>query len=146
MDRVNGTAELNESALKDSFAVVSTLIAKEWPAVEQEALAATAGDAGRVVDLVAERTQHTKTLVRRQLAELVREAAERSEPGILMAQAKAVLDRLEKKTAELSSYVRDTVAPQAHKKVQENLLMSLLCALGVGVLLGFVLRSLGRGR
>jgi hypothetical protein len=72
MGQDDSGAVLSKSAFADAFSTLRPAILGEWSQLDEAALAATAGDLDKVVLLVAERTAHTKALVRRQLEELYR--------------------------------------------------------------------------
>lgn len=129
----------------------------------------TGGDIERVVAVVARATEHTRALVRRQLAELsgLTGAADAAADP-LTARVEAALRRLEERTAglrgqandvverasalagrasEVADHVKQDLVPEAEAKVKENPLVSLLVALGLGMILGLIIGgSFGRGR
>ncbi|MEI8258575.1 MAG: hypothetical protein WCJ30_23120, partial [Deltaproteobacteria bacterium] len=125
------------------------LVAKEWPALDGEALAKTDGDLERVVALVVQATAQSEPFVRGKLEELLALA---SRPANTNDSARArdplieLLERLEKKTTELASELRGSVLPTAREKVKDNLLVSLLVALGLGFILGVIFTMGGRRR
>lgn len=141
----NAAPTIDDDSFRDAFARMQSLIVEEWPDIEERELGQTEGDLGQVVELVAGKTKHTKTLVRRQLAELHQVAAEGGDDSNALSQVKKAIKRLETRTAEITSHVREELLPTAQAKVRENMLLSLFVALGLGFLLGFVLRG-GRGR
>lgn len=138
MATTNGT--MTKDAFKSSFTDIEPLIMEEWPEVDRTALDGTGGDLEKVVTLVAQKTEHTKTLVRRQLAELNRMASEDGTEGRL----KALIKRLEDKTSEISGRVKDDMLPAAEQKVRDNLIVSLLVSAAFGFLLGVIMRGFGR--
>lgn len=68
----DGAVGLSNGVFHGAFAKLSPAILEEWTAVDAPALAATGGDYDKVVALIADRTAHTKVLVRRQLEEIYR--------------------------------------------------------------------------
>jgi hypothetical protein len=137
----------------ESFDGLKPLICAEWPAVEEASLAETGGDYAKVVELIAKTTDHTKALVRRHLGELqqIAEAdtkATNGEGALAAAQRtlQETLRKLQAKAAELGEYVRSQAIADAKAKAEQHPLATLLMAVGLGFLLGFVLRGLGRGR
>jgi hypothetical protein len=144
MTQSNGaSANIWTESFKQDFAKVRPLITREWPAVDGEALLKTDGDLDRVISLVAESTSHTSALVRTKLEEL---------HGLAIAPPRGardpmieLLERLEKKTTDLASELRSSALPHARDKVKDNLLVSLLVAVGLGFILG-VIFVLGGGR
>jgi ElaB/YqjD/DUF883 family membrane-anchored ribosome-binding protein len=125
------------------FPALVPLIREEWPGIDGEALAQTKGDYDLVVALIAEQTEHTTALVKRQLDEL-RALAQGDCCG--ERSLRQVLSRWQSKSDEIASYVRNRMLAEAKAKVGENPLVSLLMAIGLGFILGFVLRGVGRDR
>lgn len=142
----NGVAPsaASRESFKTNFAGLEAAILEEWPAVDKASLAATQGELDQVVELVAEKTEHTKTLVRKQLQELEKLAGERrDEPK--KNKTEALLEAWEKKTAVLAKELREKVLVDAEKRVRENVLVSLLVALGLGLLVGLFIGGGRRG-
>lgn len=150
-----------------SFDRIKPLIREEWPAIDEEALDATEADPAKIVALVADRTEHSKALVRKHLGEiaevagvgaanfeqrlvrlihLLEEKAEPVQQGVANArkQATKLVHDVEERGGQLIDEVKQTV-PKAEEKMKDNLWTSLLAALGVGVLLGLIV-GLTRGR
>jgi ElaB/YqjD/DUF883 family membrane-anchored ribosome-binding protein len=140
--------------------VISPKILAEWPEVGRPALEATAGDPAAVVDLVAERTHHTKTLVKRQLAEIIGEAHAPSplESRLLrvlhaleatVEPLEAEADRLVEKAARVAedvgeqgrAIVRDArrEVDAAERTLRGNFWTTLFVTLGLGVVAGLFL-------
>jgi len=144
--------ELTRSAFQESFAKLEPAILAEWEQLDSGALSATGGDLDKVVVLVAERTAHTKALVRRQLQELFAVSAEpprrRVAPGpsrlrqnlhnVLPESADELLQELEERTANILRELRGGVLKDTRARVKENLLFSLLVTLGLGFIVGVV--------
>jgi len=143
-DSNGATQDISANSFKEDFGTLQPLILKEWPSVDGSALAATGGDLDRVVTLVAEKTEHTKALVRRQLAEL-REMGLKGRARAQRADARfrEVLDRLEKRTTELAKEIRGPMMENARGRLRENVFVSLLAALGLGFLLGAIIGLIG---
>lgn len=149
----------------ESFATLRPLIRQEWPAVEEEALEATAGDAQKVVALIAERTERSQVRIRHTLADLVDFAGVETVPAEkagLEGRLLDVLQRLEKHVEPVQAQARQqaqqlrergqhlaedmrAAVPQAEEKLKENFWTTLLAALGLGVILGLLMGG-GRGR
>lgn len=148
MSNQNGvTAALSDETFRASFGTLKDAILAEWPAVDGEALTATDGELEKVVALVAAKTEHTKTLVRKHLAEL--STLQPDPKGATSAkkwasQANEMFEKFEKRTADLVKELRGTVLVNAKEKVRENLLVSLVMALGLGLLIGLVFGSTRR--
>lgn len=142
-----------------AFTAVAPLIREEWPGLDASALEATGGDMERVTSLVAAHTDRTKALVRRQLAELyelgARETGASRKSHVRSAAAKAgvpdlaelieAVQRLEALATEQARKVSAEVLPRAEVKVKENLWVSLLISLGLGMILGLWMAA-GRRR
>jgi ElaB/YqjD/DUF883 family membrane-anchored ribosome-binding protein len=149
-----GSNQPTNEAFAATFEALQPLIRAEWPVVDEAALTETAGDYEKVVALVAKSTEHTKALVRRHLGELQQVAAEdakgeaASDGTLAAAQRKLqeTLKGLQAKASELSDYVRTQALADAKTKAEQHPLVTLLMAVGLGFILGFVLRGLGRGR
>lgn len=145
MTQSNGTAASWPEVFKSDFSRVKPWIAKEWPTLDGEALAGTGGDYEQVVSVVTGATAHTQTLVRAKLEELHALATERPKIPHDRDALVELLERLEKKTTDLAAELRSSVLPTAREKVKDNLLVSLLVALGLGFILG-VIFALGGSR
>jgi ElaB/YqjD/DUF883 family membrane-anchored ribosome-binding protein len=133
-----------------AFEKLVPLIVGEWPDVQADALAETKGDYEAVVTLIARKTEHTRALVRRQLAELEGLArapatGDGESNGDELQRLRKLVERIQERSREVSEYVHDKMLGDAEKKVRQNPLVALLWALGVGLLLGFILRGSGRG-
>jgi ElaB/YqjD/DUF883 family membrane-anchored ribosome-binding protein len=138
----NGAAtEVSAEDFRAAFARVRPLMEKEWPAIDGAAIEATAGELDKVVDLVARETEKNRDAVKQQLFELHAKATRRR-----VDRLEQIVDRLEKKTREIADKVKRDYAPKAEAKIKENLWVSLLVALGLGMLIGLILRLGGRRR
>ena len=140
--------ELSRSAFQESFGKLEPVILAEWQQLDAGALTATGGELDKVVALIAERTAHTKVLVRRQLEELWQVTAEppRRRKGatganlhaVLPDAADDVLQELEQRTAELIRELRGGLLKDTRTRVKDNLLFSLLVTLGLGFIVGVI--------
>ena len=133
------------------FGDLLPLIRDEWPQVAVSALEETAGDYDQLVALIATETEHTKTLVRRQLDELRKLSGERKAKNAWLhdnelQKLREMLDRLQFKSNDVADYVRDRMAEDARKQVNQNPLVTLMMAIGLGFILGFILRGPGGRR
>jgi len=135
-----------------AFSAVEPLIREEWPGLDASALEATGGDLEKVTALVATHADRTKALVRRQLDELyelgTRKAGKAHGAAPRPMEWKELLDavkRLETLAAEEARKVSDDLLPRAEAKVKENIWMSLLLSLGLGMILGLWMAT-GRRR
>jgi hypothetical protein len=156
---MNATKVEIAEALAKAFAAVQPLICSEWPAVDAKALEATEGKYDEVVELVASTTEHSKTLIKRHLGELVQIAQEDapkpaagaeccgdSALGAAQRSLQEALRILQGKATEVSNYVRNQALTDAKHKAEQNPLVTLLVAIGLGFIFGFLLRGLGRDR
>ena len=156
---MHATKAQTTEALAKTFPALRPLICEEWPEVDAKALEATEGDYEKVVALVTSSTEHSKTLVRRHLAEIVQvaneDAANRAARGsgkgggALGAARRNVEDAL-RKLHETASEGADRVRKRAlivtKHEVQRHPLVALLMAIGLGFIFGFWLRGLGCDR
>lgn len=142
MAATNGV--ITRERFKSTFTDLHPLILAEWPEVDEKLLVGTEGDLEKVVELVAKKTEHTKTFVKKQLDELSQVAV--SEVEDAETRIRRMLTKLELKTHEISGYVKENMLPGAEQKVRDNLLVSLLTTVCFGFLLGFIFRGFGRGR
>lgn len=151
-------APLSKTEFASAFADLQPAILAEWSQVEATALAATEGDLDRVVSLIAEQTAHTKALIRRQLEELHRvlSAPPRPRPGSghrarrgeapLPDSVDAMLHDLEERAAHILRDLRGNMLSDARGKVRENVLFSLIIAVGFGFIVGVLFTGWGRGK
>ncbi len=150
-------APLSKTEFASAFADLQPAILAEWSQVEAAALAGTDGDLERVVSLIAEKTAHTKALIRRQLEELHRvlsapprprpSSGQRARRGeALPDSVDAMLHDLEERAAHLLRDLRGNMLSDARGKVQENVLFSLIIAVGFGFIVGVLFTGWGRGK
>ena len=144
----NGAAasEVSADAFKSAFAAVSALIRQEWPSIDARALDATGGDLDQVVELVAAKLERTKASVKKQLAELHALATSTDKVEAKVSTLQAMVDKLEARSREIAERVKKEMLPQAEERVRNNLWTSLLIALGLGMLIGLLLRIGGSRR
>jgi hypothetical protein len=151
-------ADKPDDAFKRAFAAVAPLVKEEWPGLDAAALEATGGDFDKVTTLVADHTEHTRLVIRRQLGELLaiaERSPNRAVNGAATERPKGVADqmddvlaavrRLESFASEEAKKMSSKVLPAAETRVRQNLWMSLLLALGLGVILGLWMNG-GRRR
>lgn len=148
---MNEISQQTTEAFAESFAAVKPLICAEWPAVEPAALDRTKGDWAKVVTLVVKTTEQDQAQVEKQLAELQQVAVEEDpEPAPAPAAGKRpvqeALRTMQARMNEVADYVRRQMVEDARTKARDNFLITLLMAIGLGFLLGFILRGFGRGR
>lgn len=164
-------AELSDDSFKDNLNELIPLIEAEWPSMDTEVIRAAEGDVDAVVDYIAAQTEHTRTLVRRQLAELnslairdritkeaqVKPATNGSSTNSinstsngtngsgLSSEIDQILQVLERHTEDLVGQFKKDVLPEVSDRARSNIGTSLLTALGIGFLLGIIIGG-GRGR
>lgn len=159
-----------EDAFRERWPEIEALVRDEWPDVDSTALARTEGDPEAVVGVLASATDHTRTLLRKQLGELAdvagvggglevrlsrflrRLEAESQAVGAQASQAREqaeeVLGDVRRRGQELADEVRREATervPDVEERIKSNVWTSLLAALGLGVLLGMLVGG-GRGR
>lgn len=146
---------------KANFKAIVPLILEEWSDLSPDNLASTDGELERVVDCIATLTDRTRALIRRQLRELYQLALLESAPPkttrlserltqltnskLTETELKQTIDLLEERTEELLAQFKKEVLPELNDKVRNNVGGSLLTALGIGFILGFLLGGI-RGR
>lgn len=147
-------------AFKRAFVALTPLVLEEWPDLDPKALEATEGDFDRVTALVAEHTDRTHVTVRRKLGELLvvaerparrangaEVAGDRPKPAAeQMDELFAAIRRIESFAADEAKRVSTKVLPAAEIRVQKNPWLSLLMALGLGLILGLWLNGGRRQR
>jgi hypothetical protein len=142
---------LGKSEFASAFADLQPAILAEWPQVDAAGLTATGGELEPVIGLIAEKTAHTRALVRRQLEELyrvhmappprVRGAGGHRE---LQESVDAMMHDLEKRAARILRELRGGMLSSARGKVQDNIIFSLLVSLGLGFIVGVLFIGWGR--
>ena len=164
---------LSPEQFKTGFEQLVPLITQEWTDLDREELMATDGDLDLAVDLIATATDHTKTLIQAQLAELhslslTWERREQQEKALQQAPSQSpsqsnhspnpdedhppspsiddVLDLLERRTEQLVERVKADVLPEVKSQAKRNLGASILTALGIGFLLGLFVGGSGGDR
>jgi hypothetical protein len=162
---------MNRTEFHHAFPQLSNLLLAEWPELNGESLSATHGELDHVVSLIVEKTGHTRTLVRRQLAEIFRlvtspsaaetkkgQAAAFAHDGHAAATSvsdaahealhsfEAILTQLEKKAGHLVRELRGNVVAHTTGKIRQHPVLSSLIALGLGFIFGVLFKGLTRGR
>ncbi len=139
---MSATSANGSNGFQDAFERIKPLIREEWPAIDADSLSATGGDYDRVVSLIADKTDHTKALVKQQLDEL--RATANGGSGGVDQRLQDMLHKLQERSNEIAGYVKKQMLADAKSKVSENPLVALLTAIGLGFILGFILRGMGR--
>lgn len=137
----NGRTNKQAEGFSEHFAELVPLLVEEYEQVDRDTLERTEGDYGQVVALLADKTGKTKVRIKRELADL-RDLAGEPSPG-KREQLRIMLEKVQAKSNEIADYVRQQMMVDAKSKVGENPLVSLAMAVGLGFLLGFLLRGLG---
>lgn len=160
-------SEFSAAGFSEIWASLRALILEEYAKVDGDSLDAVGPDPKGLVDLIAQRTEHTRALARKQLGELadlasaevsgwearllrlVRQLEATAEPLADRAEqardhARALADDLSVTGEAMAEEVRRRV-PEAEEHLRDNLWSSLATALGLGVILGFLI-GFGRGR
>ena len=148
---------LNRAGFLESWDQMAPLILQEWEVVDEESLEKTEGDLDKVVALVSERTARTKAMVRRMLFELyqvVHEQPQRTRTSQRRARAastrgesvEAMVHELERRAAQVMRELRGGMLQDARGKVRENVLFSLVIAIGFGFIVGVLFTGWGRGK
>jgi len=154
MEAKTSTNDIPTDTFQRTFQSVVPLIREEWPTIDAAALDATAGDLDQVTALIASHADRTRVAVKRHLLELHAVAArapQKNGTSTLGAGMSKRFDdlvsavrRLESLALEEAKKVSDKIVPKAEAKVRENLWTSLLVALGVGMVMGFLMSLVGR--
>jgi len=142
------SAALSATTFTERYTAVLPLIKEEWPEVSDDDLSTAGNDLDQLVTTIAKATDGTKVKVKRHLAELVdvakdEPAAEpkRSVKDEVATQLKGLLDKVESRSEEALNYARQEALPQAEQKMKDNLLVTVLVALGFGFLMGLLIRG-----
>jgi len=170
MGQDDSASVLSKGAFANAFPTLRPAILGEWSQLDEAALAATSGDLDKVVALIAERTAHTKALVRRQLEEIYRvvltPAAEvhtaasgagrsrRPRPaadgdGAAAGQGANIdhlIEEFERRTAHIVRELRGGFLDGARGRVRDNVFFSLLVTLGLGFIIGVLFTGGNRGK
>lgn len=162
MGQDDGGSTLSKSAFAGAFSTLRPAILGEWSQVDDAALAATSGELDKVVALIAERTAHTKALVRRQLEELYRvvmiPAAEPGHTGRPRRPRAAadgdahganldhLIEEFERRTSHIIRELRGGFLGGARDRVRDNVFFSLLVTLGLGFIVGVLFTGGSRGK
>jgi ElaB/YqjD/DUF883 family membrane-anchored ribosome-binding protein len=154
LERTNH-GDLSNKAFQENFSQLTPLILEEWGQLDRSSLESTHGNFEQVIEQIATETEHTRTLIRRQLNELYRivlqdqTQSDRSESGrspqsnssahsSAASDIDQVLKQLEERTDELVAQFKKEVLPQLSDRARNNIGTSLLAALGMGFILGLL--------
>lgn len=162
---------MNQTQFHAAFPQLASALLEEWPALQAEPLSATQGDLDKVIGLIVETTGHTKTLVRRQLGEILQivtappESASGRARGSGMASdaraagaavsdaaheallaVEAILSEFEKKSGHVLRDLRGSVLTPTRDAIRQHWFLSLLLSLGLGFIIGVLFHGLTRGK
>ncbi len=123
---------------REHFQALLPLLQQEWPEIAREHLEATRGSLEELVQLIASRTSHTRTLIRAQLLELMDHMGRTREKPNTWNEA---LHPLEEQLSTLIDELRQDLGPRLKTGVQQQPLLSLAVALLAGLVTGLLLGS-----
>ncbi len=124
-----------EHHFRDRFESLLPTIQKRWPELAHHTLEATRGSVEELVRLIERNTGLTPQGAREQLEELMHSAGDRSK---YLADT---LDPLEEQLEQLLDELNSTLRPRIERPVRQRPLLAVGVALGVGVLIGAMLRG-----
>ena len=144
----NQANKLSPEQFQANFASLTPLILKEWSQISSDKLKSTNGELELVIELIVTQTDHTRTLIRSQLAELLYLVQKNSvniknSPSVDWEQN---LNTLEQRIEKLVSQLKQEILPEIGTKARENMGTSLLTAIGLGFILGLIFGGSSRGR
>jgi len=162
LSRMDATKTDAAEGFAKAFPALQPLICAEWAQVDAKALAATDGDYDEVVARGVSATEHSKTRVNRHLDERLEIAGEDQAKapagdrgaaagdnvlGAAQRSLQEALRVLQAKANEVAEYIRKQALGDAKTKIEQHpLLVTVLMAIGLGMILGFLLRGPGRDR
>lgn len=129
-------------AFKRWFPKLIPLILQAWPSLDEAELRATEGDLEAVIALLAGKTGRTKIWARQQLDDIMAAV-----DGVAASQPlKQFLDQLEQQVTEATAYLRRDLVKDMTGRMQGNVWVTVLVAIGLGFVAGFLVRGSGRER
>ncbi|QNI62549.1 YqjD family protein [Synechococcus sp. TAK9802] len=120
---------------RERFESLLPTIQERWPDLAEHTLEATRGSVDELVRLIEQNTGLTPQGVREQLEELLHSAGDRSRDWA------DSLDPLEEQLEQLLDELNSTLRPKIEAPVRQRPLLAVGVALGVGLLLGSMLRG-----
>jgi ElaB/YqjD/DUF883 family membrane-anchored ribosome-binding protein len=158
-----------DETFRQGFDVLSPKILSEWSKVDPVELEASRGELANVVEIVARTTERAPSEIEAKLRAMAEPEAKPADEGApksaeaksteaksgslsdklhdaakQMDQVVSAVRRFEAFAAQEAKRVKGDVLPAAETKIKNNLWTSLFIALGLGFLLGLLVR--GRGR
>ena len=124
-----------EQLFRERFDSLLPTIQERWPDLAHHTLEATRGSVDELVRLIEANTGLTTQGVRDQLEELLNGAGNRSRDWA------DSLDPLEEQLEQLLDELNSTLRPKIEAPVRQRPLLAVGVALGVGLLLGSMLRG-----
>lgn len=125
-------------SLREHFQALLPLLQQEWPEIAREHWEATRGSLEELVQLIASRTSHTRTIVRAQLLELVNHVGRLRETP---KEWDEMLHPLEERLDTLVDELRRDLAPRLKRSIRQQPLLSLSVAVLAGLVTGLLLGS-----
>ena len=124
--------------LREHFQALLPLLQQEWPEIAREHWEATRGSLEELVQLIAGRTSHTRTIVRAQLLELLNHVERFRETP---RDWEEMLHPLEERLDTLVNELRRDLEPRLKRSIRQQPLLSLSVALLAGLVTGILLGS-----
>ena len=124
-----------EHHFRERFESLLPTIQERWPDLAEHTLEATRGSVDELVRLIEQSTGLTPQGVREQLEELLHSATDHSRDWA------DSLDPLEEQLEQLLDELNSTLRPKIEAPVRQRPLLAVGVALGVGLLLGSMLRG-----
>lgn len=149
----NSSNNLSDEGFKQRYQDLLPLVLKEWPQLDKADLEAVQGNLDQAIHYIADKTDHTRTLVRHHLHELWLLAESRAtklrslqNEGDDLAtgeatppsQTEQLIQELEKRTEHLIKEFKAELLPELEQKARSNLGSTLLMTLGLGFILGLL--------
>lgn len=150
-----------QATFEAAFAALQPAIVFEWPEVPEAEIQQTAGDLDRLLVLLASKTGRTKVALRRSLEEIfavimeppvrprvTRKGKDTAAPpeGGWPSSVEDLLAELEQRSASVVRELRRGMFADTKVRIRENLLLSLLIAVGLGFILGGLMHGSSRGK
>ena len=151
----NQANQLSPEQFQANFTSLTPLILKEWSQISSDKLKSTNGELELVIELIVNQTEHTRTLIRSQLAELLylvqKKPNDSFHNSVNIKNSPSVdweqnLNILEQRIEKLVSQLKQEILPEIGTKARENMGTSLLTAIGLGFILGLIFGGSSRGR
>ena len=119
---------------QEHFQALLPLLQEHWPEIAREQLEATRGSLDAVAQLIASRTSRAQATIREQLLELLNRGERQAKDW------GEVLQPLEERLEDVLKDLNTNLQPQLVRSVRRHPLLSLGIAVGVGLLLGLLIK------